>query len=336
MALEPKLRRVTSADVAREAGLSRATVSYVLNDTPHQRIPEQTRQRVLDAAARLGYTPSAAARALRTGRSDVVLFLLPDWPIGTTIGQFLEHLSAALADAGLTLVAHPRTGSARPVAEVWSAVAPAAVLTWENLAAAEAAAMRSAGIHVTVELTGRSGGRAGQLMVPMQRTGRLQVEHLASTGHRRLGYAFPADPRLLSFAEPRLDGVRTACVELGLAEPVVRTVPLDSDAAADAVRAWRSADPAVTAICAYNDDVALAVLAGMRQLALSAPDDLAVIGVDDIPAAAVAAPPLSTVAMDQKAHAEHVARSLIAGLAGRAAPRRPGSDALRVVVRQSA
>src|SRR4051794_15212884 len=210
MALEQKLRRVTSADVAREAGLSRATVSYVLNDTPHQRIPASTRRRVLDAAARLGYTPSAAARALRTGRSDVVLFLLPDWPIGTTIGQFLEHLSAALADAGLTLVAHPRTGSARPVVDVCGAVAPAAVLTWENLTDAETAAMRSAGIHVTVKLTGRSAGRAGELIVPMQRTGRLQVEHLASTGHRRLGYAFPDDPRLLSFAEPRLDGVRTA------------------------------------------------------------------------------------------------------------------------------
>ena len=54
-------RRPTGADVARRAGLSRATVSYVLNDTPHQAIPESTRQRVRDSAAELGYTPSAAA-----------------------------------------------------------------------------------------------------------------------------------------------------------------------------------------------------------------------------------------------------------------------------------
>ena len=66
-------RRPTSADVARLAAVSRATVSYVLNDTPHQSIPEATRRRVLDAAAELGYTPSAAARALRSGRSDIVL-----------------------------------------------------------------------------------------------------------------------------------------------------------------------------------------------------------------------------------------------------------------------
>jgi len=73
-------RRPTSADVAREAGLSRATVGYVLNEVPHQSIPEPTRQRVFAAAAKLGYTPSAAARSLRSGRSNLVLCLLPDWP----------------------------------------------------------------------------------------------------------------------------------------------------------------------------------------------------------------------------------------------------------------
>src|SRR4051794_33842882 len=78
-------RRVTSADVARLAGVSRATVSYVHNDTPQQTISGPTRARVLDAAARLGYAPSAAARTLRTGRSDIVLCLLPDWPIGPEV-----------------------------------------------------------------------------------------------------------------------------------------------------------------------------------------------------------------------------------------------------------
>ena len=81
--------RVTAADVAARAGVSRATVSYVLNDTPHQVIPETTRERVRAAAAELGYTPSVAARALMTGRSDIVLLLLPEWPIGTCVGPLL-------------------------------------------------------------------------------------------------------------------------------------------------------------------------------------------------------------------------------------------------------
>src|ERR1700755_2909875 len=95
-------RRITSADVARLAGVSRATVSYVLNDTPHQTISAGTRPRVLNPPTRLGYAPSAAARTLRTGRSDVVLCLLPDWPIGDEGGALLTHLSSAFARRGLT------------------------------------------------------------------------------------------------------------------------------------------------------------------------------------------------------------------------------------------
>jgi len=71
--------------------------------------------------------------------------------------------------------------------------------------------------------------------------------------------------------------------------------------------------PAVTEFCASNDETALAVLAGLRRLGLSAPHDLAVVGVGDIPpAAALADPPLTTVVADQRAMAEHIARSLIA------------------------
>src|SRR3954454_3730110 len=117
-------RRPTGADVARRAGLSRATVSYVLNNSPHQVIPDPTRQRVLAAAAELGYTPSPAARALSSGRSDVILLLLPDWPIGPTVGHLLEDLSAELAAHGLTFVAHP--GSAgRAGFGVWGSITPA-------------------------------------------------------------------------------------------------------------------------------------------------------------------------------------------------------------------
>ena len=76
----PRANRVTGRDVAERAGVSRATVSYVLNDTPRQTISAGTRDRVREAATQLGYSPSAAARTLRTGRSDVVLCLLPGMP----------------------------------------------------------------------------------------------------------------------------------------------------------------------------------------------------------------------------------------------------------------
>jgi DNA-binding LacI/PurR family transcriptional regulator len=336
MTVEGRLRRVTSADVAREAGVSRTTVSYVLNDTPHQKIPPATRQRILDAVQRLGYAPSPAARALQSGRSDVVLCLLPDWPIGPTVGSLLQHLSAALAAEGLTLLAHPRGAGTDVGSQVWKVITPAAVIAYEDFQDQEVEAIRAAGIQVTVALLNRAGRRHEELGIPQQRIGRLQVEHLAAAGHRRLGYAFPDDPRVLSFAEPRLDGVRHACADLGLDGPIVRTVPLEVAGAVDAVQAWRVEAPAVTAVCAYNDEVALALLAGLRRLGLRAPDDLAVVGVDDIPAAALADPPLTTVVEDQRVVAENLALTIVRGLTGQQSPRRPSSKSLQVVRRESA
>ena len=328
-------RRPTSADVARLAAVSRATVSYVLNDTPHQSIPEATRRRVLDAAAELGYTPSAAARALRSGRSNIVLALLPDWPIGPAVGGIMEQLSAALAAEGLTFLAHPQVTGHGDLAQLWKAISPVAVLNFGQLGRAEIDSIRAAGVDVTLSLGGGEGGRT--LFPDLgSRTGRIQAEHLAARGHARIGYAFPDNPRIRAIAEARLDGVRAACAELGLGEPDVRTVPLAERPAADAVAAWRQASPPVTGICASGDQYAFAVLAGMRAHGLDAPQDLAVVGVDDIPTAALADPPLTTIAMDPAILARHAVRHIIAAVNGERRPSRPGPDPLRLVVRESA
>ena len=323
-------RRVTSADVAKLAGVSRATVSYVLNDTPHQTISAATRTRVIEAAAGLGYAPSAAARALRTGRSDVVLCLLPDWPIGAEVGNLLGNLSTEFARSGLTFVAHPGSRADRPITDLWKAITPAAVLAFTEFSPAEIDAMRAAGVALVVGLLGRSTSPRRELEVPQQHVGRLQAEHLAAAGHTAIGYAFPDDDRVRIFAEPRLEGADQAS-PAGLS---VRVVPLDPDAATKAVRAWH--DEGVTAVCAYNDEVAMAVLAGMRLLGLHAPADLAVIGVDDIPAARLAVPALTTVTTDQAAVAAHLATTVLAAIQGRPVPAAELTEIVAVVHRESA
>jgi DNA-binding LacI/PurR family transcriptional regulator len=240
-------------------------------------------------------------------------------------------------------VLHPITAGGRPTAEIWKAITPAAVLAFEEFSTEETAAMRAAGIELVVALLGRSRqpwrGRDDlalprELEVPQQRVGRLQAEHLAAVGRTSLGYAYPDDERLRNFAEPRLAGVRTACADLGLDAPDVRVVPLDPAAAAPVAAAWHAAG--VTGICAYNDEVALAVLAGMRGHGLAAPADLAVVGVDDIPSARLAAPPLTTVTTDQSAVAAHLAATIVAVIAGEPEPPRPGSDIVTVLRRASA
>jgi DNA-binding LacI/PurR family transcriptional regulator len=135
------------------------------------------------------------------------------------------------------------------------------------------------------------------------------------------------------FAEPRLDGAREACASQGLTEPVVHAVPLDAGAAADAVLRWRAAG--VTAVCAYNDEVALAVLAGLRRHRLSAPADLAVVGVDDISAARLSEPALTTVTTDQDAVAAHLAATVVAAINSRPEPPSPPADLVHLIARDS-
>lgn len=326
--------RVTAADVAREAGVSPTTVSYVLNNVPHQKIPDDTRERVHAAVARLGYKPSAAARALRRGRSDLVLMVIPDVPIGATVAQIVERLTEELEPRGLTLVA--RSERHTPLSVLWQEMMPAAVVVLVEMDPQDRDAMTAAGIHVIGALLTPSSDKDNTLAVPQHLIGRMQVEHLAATGHRHIGYAGPGDPRVHAFYDLRLDGARSACVELGLDLPIVYQVPLDTGAAATAVRAWWEADPRVSGVCAYNDETAFALLAGAREVGLSVPTDLAVIGVDNIPLAPFAHPPLTSIDNNIDLVSAHLAEMIVSGIAGKRPPSPPRSDAITLVIRESA
>lgn len=327
--------RVTAADVARIAGVSPTTVSYVLNNVPHQKIPEETRERVHAAVSQLGYKPSAAARALRRGRSDIVMLVIPDVPLGSTMSELIELLTDELEPHGLFLVM--RNERHTPLDVLCQEMTPAAVITVIHLDPADQASLEAAGIFV-VNTVLTPNPQAGMLVtVPQLEVGRLQASYLASQGHRHLGFASPADPRVGAFFDLRLRGVREVCAELGFPEPMVRDVPL-SDAAVTAASAtaWHTATPRVTGVCAYNDDTAFALLSGMRAVGLSAPTDLAVIGLDNIPLAPFASPPLTTIDNDIPAHAAYITAVVVEGVTGKRPeqPAQPGE--YRLVVRKSA
>lgn len=324
---------VTSADVARESGVSRTTVSYVLNGTEGVAISDATRKRVRETAARLGYAPSAAARALRRGRSDLVLCVLPDWPVGPVIDSLLDRLATDLAARGLAVLVHHDRGP-QPLSELWRTVTPHAVVGLTAFDDADVLAMQQAGIQV-VASTLDDDPHPGAFSVPQTEIGALQLEHLVARGHSSIGYAAPTDRRLAAFADRRLAGVAAGCSRHGLPAPRALPVPLDVDSARAAVTAWRDAEEPVTAVAAYNDEVALAVMAGVRAAGLEVPRDVAVIGVDDIPAARLAAPALTTVWQAVDAQADYLADMVLATLDGEAhAPARP-ADLFHVVARAS-
>ncbi|RJL35861.1 LacI family DNA-binding transcriptional regulator [Bailinhaonella thermotolerans] len=324
-------RRVTSADVAREAGVSQTTVSYVLNNTSYQRISPETRQRVLAVAERLGYTPSPSARNLRRGRNDVVLLWVKNLPLGPSAVELLERLTDLMEVHGLTVVT--RIERERPIAALWRELIPAAIVLFAELSEDDRAEMEAMGVPVVDAWLDDRGPDSVRRSRTQAEVGRLQVRHLAGAGHVRLGYAAPDDARLRALLELRLAGVRQACAGRGLPEPDVREVRPEAGQAAEVIRHWRAAG--VTGVCAYNDEVAFALLAGLRLVGLTAPGDLAVIGVDDIPLARLATPPLTTVRQDIRVLAGHLVRQILRAL-GRPAPEVPASPLAELVVRESA
>lgn len=303
-------RRVTGADVATAAGVSRATVSYVINQTPGQTIPAQTRDRVLAAAKRLGYRPSMAGRALRTGRSDLVVWILPDWPIGAEVGRFIEALSREASRRGYLLTMVPEQEGAEAIETTIRQLSPAAIVAIHALPDRIVTLAEASNIPIASTQDKES----DELALSSRHIGRLQVEYLAGKGHRKIAYLYPDDERVQSFASHRLAGATEAARALGLSALRKRTAPVDRERLGRIAAEWR--EQGITAVCAYNDDWALGLLSGMQLAGLHAPTDLAVIGCDDVPTAALSMPALTTIANDIAALAHELLDSVDLVLTG--------------------
>ncbi|MEW2353400.1 LacI family DNA-binding transcriptional regulator [Spirillospora sp. NPDC029432] len=286
-------QRVTAADVAGAAGVSRATVGFVLNDTPGQTISEGTRRRVLEAAVRLGYRPHTAAQALASGRSRLILLVLPDWPIEYSMRRCLDEASLALDRRGYSLVTYtPHAGGrARPL---WESLSPDVVVGFTSFGAEDLASMRACGVTKVIPAAGQG---SPFWRPPVAGAGSaLQVEHLHERGHRRLAFGASDDARLGSLVQERFGAAQACAGELGLPELDVRRIGRDDGSAAAAVRHWHEAG--VSGVVAYNDDIAAVVTGAAVRAGLSVPGDLAVIGHDDSPLAGMFVPSLSSVRVD--------------------------------------
>ena len=305
--------RVTASDVARRAGVSRATVSYVLNRGSKYPVAELTRQRVLRAAGELGYSPSMSARNLR-GKRELVLAIMPNWPFGLNSSRFFTSLDDAFAARGLTFLIRyvdPRGFSPE---HLWRAMSPAAVLSFLEIEPAAVAQAQREGVSVTMAVFDRRHD-ASHVNLPEQATGGLQAAHLADSGRRSLAMATTTNARLDAFALPRLQGVREVCAERGLTPPRAVYFDLSPEQAQRGVA--NLYHDGVDGICCYNDEVALAVLAGARLSGIRVPEQLAVIGVDDDPIAALSFPTLTTVRLDVAQDAARIAGAVVAGILGR-------------------
>jgi DNA-binding LacI/PurR family transcriptional regulator len=291
--------RTTAADVALRAGVSRATVGYVLNGTPGQTISAETVRRVREAAVDLDYRPHRSAQALARGASDVVLVILPSWTVVHSFSETVEAASTRLAERGYALVTQAReSAGARPV---WQAVEPLVVARFTPFTDDEVHEMRAGGVQHIVEVPTSS---------PAETAGaRLQFNHLYALGHRTVGYAVTSDPRDTDIRVSRSEAFADAAADVGVV-PFIESIDAAPGAASHAVGRWR--DAGVTAVAAFDDETAAVVVRAAHDLGLSVPHDLAVIGHDDSPLARLYIPSLSSVAIDAPAYGRYLADFVLA------------------------
>lgn len=187
----------TSADVARLAGVSRATVSYVLNDNTSVRISEPTRRRVREAAADLGYVPHAAARSLRAGHTRMVLLPAARSPAGPLYQRFLTGLETGLRRLDYTVVQYGSAGmDADEAARAWAELRPVAVVSPGNIALTPygTGVLTRSGAKAVITLGPQPVEGAHALVVDQREVGGAAVRHLLSRGRRGIGVVMPQEP----------------------------------------------------------------------------------------------------------------------------------------------
>lgn len=318
---------MTAADIARSVGVSRATVGFVLNDTPGQTISEATKRRVLAAASQLGYRPHTAARALASGKSRIILLVLPTWPLDFTLRRHIEEATLALDDAGYTLVTHTPLafGRARPL---WESLQPDVAMSLTPLPADIITSLRAAGVqHIVPDPE-----RVLVEEYPEQGPG-LQVDHLVSRGHRRLGVIGSSDPRVSDLVALRMQRAEDAAATSGAEVVEIRSISLDEKEAATAVDALRAAG--ATGVVAYNDDVAFAVLTAAIRAGMRIPTELAIIGHDDTPLAALSLPRLSSVRLDVEGVGRYLAGVALSIAEGSPVPDAEPKSHIAVIARET-
>lgn len=312
MATSVPTRRVTTYDIAKSLGVSRATVGFVLNDTPGQTISEATRTKVLQEAQRLGYRRHSAARTLASGRSHIVLLVLPDWPLDFSLRRNIEEASLTLDQAGYTLVTYTphSSGQARPL---WESIQPDVVLTLNSFAPGQAEAIRAAGITRLIP-----DPEAPPSEDYIDNGPALQLEHLAELGHTVIAYAGLNDPKVADLVNGRRDRAQKTATALGLRPISWRNINLTDESALAAIHDWRAAG--VTAIAAYNDDVAAALTGAALRGGLTVPGDLSIIGLDNTPLSSMFQPQLSTINVDTAGLGRYLGRLALSSIEGTPPP----------------
>ena len=295
-------KRATAAEVAELAGISRTTVSFVLNNVPGIRISEETRQRVLDAARQLNYHPDSTARRMVTGQTRMIGFVLRQSPDQAFSDHFFPQVLHGMSRAATTQGFHllfevipPEDHRNVYMQLINERHVDGIVLSGPRSDDTELLQAYEQGANII--LLGQIPGNSMPFADVNNIGGaKIATAHLLGLGHTRVGIITNA-PFAYTASADRLAGYQEALIEAGIVldNSLVREGNFTAESGCLAMQELLALPTPPTAVFVASDTVALGALQAIHQAGLRVPEDVAVCGFDDIPPARYVTPPLTTV-----------------------------------------
>jgi LacI family transcriptional regulator len=317
-------RKPTQADVARRAAVSQAMVSYVLNDHPAVSVPTETRRRILEAVEELGYVPNSAARSLRTRKTMTLAAIIPDIT-NPYYPAFIRGIQDAAETEGYDVISYNTDGDhakeLKALRSIQHGRVDGAILVLFHVVPEDLRPLAEAGLALL-----KSGPNqpswievgVDNLMADNVEAARTAVNYLIERGHTRIGMVAGVagtPPR-----ERRVIGYSQALAEhhIPLDEILIRAGDFTESGGYEGMQELLKLSPRPTAVFAANDLMAIGAMFALREAGISIPDDMAIVGFDDIPAARLVQPPLTTVAQYPEALGRRSAEMVFERLKGEA------------------
>ena len=335
------MRRVTTHDIAREAGVARTTVSHILNNRTGIMISPKTRERVLTIARKLGYVANSAAQMLVTGRSKTIGLVLSR-PDLICVDAFVPMMVFGLNEACRTRGYRLLMESIREPADVDAYLDLAKSKRIDGMIVINPR-MGDVPLRKVIEskfpvLVFGSSGHPQEHSIATQdgEASCRATTHLLSMGHRRIAHISYAPLEYLP-AVKRLEGYRTAYKKAGFScdKKLFAEANFTLESGYHAMRQILASKTRPTALFAGNDTVALGAMTAVREAGLSIPENLAVVGYDDIPAAEFAYPPLTTIRSHAFEQGKLLGEAAIALVVGKGIGSQPDVLSLELVIRAS-
>jgi LacI family transcriptional regulator len=332
-------RKVTSFDVAKRAGVSRSTVSLVLNRVEKPVISEETKQRVFRAAKDLGYVPHAAGKALASQRTkNIGLVFSRSQASHTFLLQVIEGLVQFTRDNDLRLLLDTFEDSGQEsILELTRAKHIDGLVMFEPRTGDPTLHLLAEDAFPIVLIGSLPAEKLSSIDIDNRRAAARVVEHLVETGARRIACITNAAPSYTASAS-RLRGYKDALKAAGLPwdECLVRHGNFTSESGYLAMRDLLERHfPGMDGVFVASDTVAFGALRAMHEGSVKVPDDVLVAGFDDIPLARYASPPLTTMQFSGVEEGKRAGEMLNGLIEGRVKPGRRVKAEARLVVRES-